>query len=283
MLTDMPVREEIREFLFKVWAEVLARGRRQERPAARGDAGAEEVGHPTWSGRPAPSPTATSAPRSSRTCRELLQRLRQGMTLLGIEGERAGSAHQGHRRHAGRCLPVQDRGHPARRGSRPWPSGWPTWKTSSPTDPATDLPLDAQSIEMMLGIDASMIEVVADGGSQPSAGMLAWAGELQLGNWFALDHNGAITQVQYAWRSDRKQLHLFAAPGGRSYLIQAAPPGGLPAGRPAAAGRRRSAHRAGHARCAGQAGRESRNGCCSEASKCQGRASGALPLALSAP
>ena len=88
-------------------------------------------------------------------------------------------------------------------------------------DPATDLPLDAESIELMLGIDASTIEVISDGGSRPSAAMLAWAGELQLGNWFALDHNGSTSQVQYAWRSDRKQLHLFAAPGGRSYLVQA--------------------------------------------------------------
>ena len=29
MLNDMPVREEIREFLFKVWAEVLAVARVQ--------------------------------------------------------------------------------------------------------------------------------------------------------------------------------------------------------------------------------------------------------------
>jgi hypothetical protein len=27
--------------------------------------------------------------------------------------------------------------------------------------------------------------------------------------------------VQFAWRSDRKQLHLFAAMDGRSYLVQA--------------------------------------------------------------
>jgi hypothetical protein len=87
-------------------------------------------------------------------------------------------------------------------------------------DTITDLPLDAESIEMMLGMDASSIEVVADGGSRPSDAMLAWAVELQLGNWFVLDHNGSITQVQYAWHSDRKQLHLFAAPGGRSYLVQ---------------------------------------------------------------
>jgi hypothetical protein len=88
-------------------------------------------------------------------------------------------------------------------------------------DPDTDLPLDRESIEMMLGIDASMIEVIADGGSKPGAAMISWANELLLGNWFGLDHNGATTQVQYVWRSERKQLHLFAARGGRSYLIQA--------------------------------------------------------------
>lgn len=27
--------------------------------------------------------------------------------------------------------------------------------------------------------------------------------------------------MQYVWRSERKQLHLFASPEGRSYLIQA--------------------------------------------------------------
>ncbi|RZJ25980.1 MAG: DUF1631 family protein, partial [Haliea sp.] len=88
-------------------------------------------------------------------------------------------------------------------------------------DPATDLPLDAESIELMLGIDASMIEVVADGGSKPSDAMMAWALELQLGNWFTLDHNGRTSHVQYVWRSDRKQLHLFAMPNGKSFLVQA--------------------------------------------------------------
>jgi hypothetical protein len=83
-----------------------------------------------------------------------------------------------------------------------------------------DLPLDAESIEMMLGIDASAIEVVANGGSKPTGAMLAWAQELQLGSWFTLDHNNQITQVQFAWRSDRKHLNLFASSAGKSFLIQ---------------------------------------------------------------
>jgi urease accessory protein UreE len=51
--------------------------------------------------------------------------------------------------------------------------------------------------------------------------MLAWAHELQVGNWFMLDHNDRVSQVQFVWRSDRKQLHLFATADGRSFLIQA--------------------------------------------------------------
>ena len=41
-------------------------------------------------------------------------------------------------------------------------------------DDAGELPLDQESIEMMLGIDASMIEVISTGGSQPSAAMMSF-------------------------------------------------------------------------------------------------------------
>ncbi len=84
-----------------------------------------------------------------------------------------------------------------------------------------DLPLDTESLVMMIGIDASDIQVITDGGSQPTDAMRAWAHELQLGSWFTLDHNGKSSHVQFAWRSDRKQLHLFASSDGRNFLIQA--------------------------------------------------------------
>jgi hypothetical protein len=88
-------------------------------------------------------------------------------------------------------------------------------------DGARDLPLDAQSLEMMFGLDASRIEVVADGGSKPSPAMSAWARELQLGAWFTLDHNSRVSVVQLVWRSERKHLNLFASSDARSYLLQA--------------------------------------------------------------
>ena len=73
---------------------------------------------------------------------------------------------------------------------------------------------------MMLGIDASSIHVVADNGAPVEETMVAEAQQLQPGAWYTLDHNGSSAQVQYVWQSQRKQLHLFAAMDGSSYLIQ---------------------------------------------------------------
>jgi hypothetical protein len=72
----------------------------------------------------------------------------------------------------------------------------------------------------MLGIDTSGIDIITSGGSDPTDGMRAWAMELDPGNWFTLDHNGKSAKVQYAWRSQRGQLHLFASTAGRTYLFQ---------------------------------------------------------------
>ena len=83
-----------------------------------------------------------------------------------------------------------------------------------------DLPLDTESLVTMIGLDAADVQIITDGGSQPTDAMRAWAQELQLGSWFSLDHNGQVNLVQFAWCSDRKQLHLFASADGRNFLIQ---------------------------------------------------------------
>ena len=219
MLADMPVREEIREFLFKIWAEVLAlaaikNGPQHPDTLALKNSASELV----WAA--SAKPNRSERTRVIQDLPRLLQRLRQGMTLVGIEG----NAQESQIKAIGDTLAdaflsKTEAIAPAR--IEEMASRLAHLEDFVADDPATDLPLDAESIELMLGMDASMIDVIADGGSKPSAAMLAWAGELQLGNWFALDHNGSTTQVQYAWRSDRKQLHLFAATSGRSYLIQA--------------------------------------------------------------
>ena len=87
-------------------------------------------------------------------------------------------------------------------------------------DAEGDVLLDPAMIEMMFGVDSESLEVISSGGSIPSEAVLQWAHELELGNWFALDYQGRVSQVQYVWCSRRGQLHLFAASHGKSYLVQ---------------------------------------------------------------
>nr|WP_315244469.1 DUF1631 family protein [uncultured Albidiferax sp.] len=219
MLKDMPVREEIRAFLFKVWAEVLAmaavrNGAQHADTIALKKAASELV----WSA--SAKPNRADRAKVIQSLPTLLQRLRQGMGLLGLDTP-------GQETH---IKTISDTLADAFMSKT---EAIPQARIDSMaahlanledffSDEATgDLPLDPESIEMMLGMDASTIDIIADGGSKPTDAMLAWAQELQLGHWFMLDHNRQVNRVQFAWRSDRKQLHLFAAMDGRSYLVQA--------------------------------------------------------------
>ena len=218
MLRDMPVRDEIREFLFKTWAEVLALSAVREGPQhADTVAYKRTAADLVWaaSGKPNRSDRA----QVIQSLPGMLQRLRQGLAMMGIEGteqdaqikvltdtladaflSKTASIPQAHiDAMAKRLANLEDFIGDATLG---------------------DMPLNADNIEMMLGIDASSIHVIADNGAPVDEAMVTWAQELQRGTWFNLDHNGSSAQVQYAWQSQHKQLHLFAASDGSSYLIQ---------------------------------------------------------------
>ena len=219
LLKDIPVRDEIRTFLFKVWAEVLAvsavrKGPKDAETVALKKAAADLV----WSA--SAKPNRNDRARVIQDLPQLLQRLRVGMGLLGMSPTDQ-DAH---------IKIVSDTMADAFMSKT---QAIPQAQIDAMTqrlanledfvseDGLGDLPLDAESIEMMLGIDASTIEVVTNGGSKPTPAMVAWAQELQPGSWFTLDHNGKVNQVQFVWRSDRKHLNLFASSDGHSYLIQA--------------------------------------------------------------
>ncbi len=218
MLKDMPVREEIREFLFKVWAEVLAVAAIRKGPQHKDTLTLKKSATDlVWSA--SAKPNRADRARVIQDLPNLLLRLRSGMTLLAM----APSEQDVHIKTVSdtladaflsktQAIPQAKIDAMAHRLGN--------LEDFVSEDGLGDLPLDSESIEMMLGIDASAIEVVGNGGSKPSAAMLAWAQELQLGSWFTLDHNNQITQVQFAWRSDRKHLNLFASSSGKSYLIQ---------------------------------------------------------------
>lgn len=218
MLKDMPVRVEIREFLFKVWAEVLAVAAVRKGPQHDDTLAFKKTTTDLlWSA--SAKPNRNDRARVIADLPQLLQKLRAGMTLLGV----APSEQQRHIQTISDTLADAFLSKTQAIGSEQiaaMAAHLAHLENFVTDDGLGDLPLDAQSIEMMLGIDATTIDVVADGGSQPSAAMLAWAQELQVGTWFTLDHNGKMAQVQFAWRSERKHLHLFASTTGHSYLMQ---------------------------------------------------------------
>lgn len=217
MLSDVPVREEIREYLFKVWAEVLAvaavkNGPQHEETLALKKSASDLV----WAA--SAKPNRHDRAKVIQDLPDLLARLRRGMTLLGLEP----TDQENHIKVIGDTLAdaflSKTEAIPHARIEE-MTKRLANLEDFVSDDDAGELPLDQESIEMMLGIDASMIEVISTGGSQPNAAMAAWANELQLGNWFTLDHNGRVAQVQYAWRSERRQLHLFASGDGHCYLM----------------------------------------------------------------
>ena len=218
-LKDVPVRDEIRSFLFKVWAEVLAvAGIRKGVQHAETLDLKKTATDLVWAA--SAKPNRADRARVIQDLPKLLQRLRGGMTLLGMPP----SQQDIHVKTVSdtladaflsktEAIPQAQIEAMAKRLAN--------LEDFVSEDGMGDLPLDAESIELMLGIDPATIDVVANGGSKPTNAMLAWAQELELGSWVTLDHNGRVTKVQFAWRSERKQLHLFASSGGHSYLSQA--------------------------------------------------------------
>ena len=219
MLNDMPVRDEIREFLFKIWAEVLAiaamrNGPQHEQTLILKRCAAELV----WAA--SAKPNRADRAKVIADLPKLLQLLRLGMSMLGMDSK----TQDQHIKITSDTLAdafMSKTGAISPERIDAMAKRLTNLEDYLSDEDVGDLPLDTEALVMMIGIDASDIEVVTDGGSQPTEAMRAWAQELQLGSWFSLDHNSRISHVQFAWRSDRKQLHLFASSDGRNFLIQA--------------------------------------------------------------
>lgn len=218
MLTGLPVREEIREFLFKVWAEVLALAAMKNGPQdAQTLQFKQAASDLVWAA--SAKPNRGDRTRVIAELPKQLQLLRQGMSLLGwgvpeqdaqikIISDILADAFMSKTD----AIPMAQVQAMANRLAN--------LEDYLSDEDVGDLSLDTESLVTMIGLDAAHTEVIANGGSEPTEAMRGWARELQLGSWFSLDHNGTLSQVQFVWCSERKQLHLFAAADGRNFLIQ---------------------------------------------------------------
>jgi len=215
MLAEVPLNETVRDFLFHIWSEVLAMatvrlGAQHATTLAYKQAAADIL----WAISPKPDRGSVA-----QRLPQMLQTLREGMATVGIvDTEQDRFIKQ-----------INDAVMQAfvSRGEGIAPEKLEELGRSLArlenivTDDAEgDVMLDPDTLELMFGVDASSMSAIATGGSEPSPAMLAWAAELELGSWFALEFSGAHLQVQYVWRSARGQLHLLASASGKTYLVQ---------------------------------------------------------------
>lgn len=220
MLTDMPVREEVRDFLFKSWADVLAmatvRYGAKDARAMRFKQAASEL---VWSASAKPSRQERS--RVIQGLPVLLQTLREGLELISVSGDEQAAVVKVLTDTLAQAFMSKTAAIPAEKIDAMAKRLSELEKYISEDGKLDDLPLSSESIEMMLGVDTADLNVISNTDTPVEPAMLEWAQSLESGRWFTLDHNGARVQVQYVWRSRRKHLHLFASLDGHCYLLQA--------------------------------------------------------------
>lgn len=216
MLSEVPVQDGVRDFLFQVWADVLAvtgvrYGPQAEQTKTMKRAAADLI----WSA----SAKVSREDRAEviRRLPPLLKTLRDGMGHAGMSHERQDE----HIRSLNNALAAAF-----------------TAKTAAiPRERLDDLMSQLETLEAMLPspeegeINETLVrdlstheceglEVVAEGGATPSPAMVAWARELQVGSWYMLDYRGRVEPVQLVWRGLRHHLILFVSPQGRGVLFQ---------------------------------------------------------------
>lgn len=218
MLSEVPVQDGVRDFLFHVWADVLAvtavrAGAQSDVTKAMKRAAADLI----WS----------ASAKSSREDRaEVIRRLPPLLKTL-----RDGMSHAG--------LPTDKQDEHVRQLNNALAAAFTAKTAAIPRERLDELMDQLETLEAMLpedveggdshvdemlmrdlsGHESEGMEVVAEGGSSPTPAMVAWARELQVGGWFMLDYRGRNEQVQLAWRGLRKQLALFVTPAGRGVLF----------------------------------------------------------------
>ena len=216
MLNEVPVQDGVREFLFHVWADVLAMtavksGLHSEDIKVMKRTAAELI----WSA----SAKVSQEERADviRRLPPLLKVLREGMDSSGV-----GRAEQDeHIQHLNQSLAAAFTARTVSISKERLDQLMDRLETLEELLPdADDLEIDESLVLDLSAHESGDLEVVVSGGSTPTPAMTVWARELQVGSWFMLDYRNRNDSVQLAWRGMHRQLSLFVSPQGRAILFQ---------------------------------------------------------------
>ena len=216
MLNEVPVQDGVREFLFHVWADVLAMaavqsGNQSEATKDMKRAAADLI----WS-----AGAKVSREERAEVIRRLpplLKTLRDGMAHAGVPAEKQDEHIQSLNNSLAAAFTAKTPAIPTERLDE-LIARLDTLEEMLPE--ADDLEIDESMVHDLSGHESSELEVVGEGGSMPTPAMLAWARELQVGSWYMLDYRSRNEAVQLAWQGMRRQLTLFVSPQGRGVLFQ---------------------------------------------------------------
>jgi len=216
MLNEVPVQEGVRQFLFHVWADVLAMtavkfSQQADQTKVMKRAAADLI----WSA----SAKVSREERAEviRRLPPLLKLLRDGMASAGVAQEKQDEHIQSLNNSLAAAFTAKAAAIPTERLEELM-ERLETLEELLPE--SADLQIDESIMLDLSGHESSELEVVGEGGSMPTPAMLAWARELQVGSWYMLDYRGRNESVQLAWQGLRRQLSLFVSPAGRCVLFQ---------------------------------------------------------------
>ena len=215
LLDGVPVQDGVREFLFQVWADILAttamrHGLQSEETRIVREAALELV----WIA----SAKTTREERAEviRRLGPLLASLRQGMLAGGLPQERQDTSL--------RALNIALTAAFAARSAAIDPDQFGRLKQRlealDEILPDADFEIDDSFALDLSGHESDDLEIVAEGGATPSAGALAATDEMLVGAWYMLEYRDRQEAMQLAWQGMRKQLSLFVSSGGRCVLFQ---------------------------------------------------------------
>ncbi|MEO7245850.1 MAG: DUF1631 family protein [Rubrivivax sp.] len=216
MLNEVPVQDGVRQFLFQVWADVLAtsavrHGAASDATKLMKRAAADLI----WSA----SAKVTREERTEviRRLPLLLKALRDGMSAAGLDAARQDE----HIRQLNDALAAAFTAKAAVIPPERLQSLMERLETLEELLPeADDVSIDESMVLDLSGHESAELAVVDEGGSMPTQAMLAWARELQVGSWYMLEFRGRTEPVQLAWQGLRRQLSLFVGASGRCVLFQ---------------------------------------------------------------
>lgn len=215
MLADMAVDDALREFLFQVWADVLAvtamrDGNQADTTKQMKRAAADLI----WS-----SGAKTTPEERAEVIRRLpllLKTLRDGMGYSGLPAKKQDE----HIRRINNVLATAFTTKAAPISRDRLDELFERLQTLESMLPnLADIDLDEDLVRDLSGHEREGLEVVAEGGEPPSDAMYAWARELPVGGWFKLQFRGRSDTVQLAWAGGRHALMLFVSPSGRAVLF----------------------------------------------------------------